>query len=479
MFRRRLCWMLLLLPALHAFAASEPQVIQTGGRFGAVTVYRPAGPARNFVLFVSGDGGWNLGVVDMARHLTEQGAVVVGIDIRHYLAELGHASQQCVSLAADFELLSHDVQKDLALPDYLAPILVGYSSGATVVYAVLSQAPAGTFAGAISMGFCPDQDFRGKALCPGNGLHYTVNKRGDFVLQPQPKIEEKWVAFQGQIDQVCNPAAVDAFVARVPSGEVERLPHVGHGFGVERNWLPQFRATFQRLQQDAAPPPPPRDAPPSLAGLPLVEVPVGTGASVGASDAFAIIVSGDGGWAGLDRDIARAFVAQGIPVVGLDSLRYFWHEHTPEQTARDLAAIIQNYRQRWNRQAVHLVGYSFGADVLPFLVNRLPQQLAADVRSVTLVAPSESATFEIHISNWLPGVTTPGLPTKPEIARLPLAPLCIHGAGDTDTPCAALPQAESAVIGSGHHLGGDAEGIVGRILQGRTPAPCAGKEPCG
>jgi type IV secretory pathway VirJ component len=166
-------------------------------------------------------------------------------------------------------------------------------------------------------------------------------------------------------------------------------------------------------------------------------------------------------------------------VVGLDSLRYFWHGRTPEQTARDLAAMIENYRRRWNRPAVHLVGYSFGADVLPFLVNRLPAALAADVRSVTLVAPSESATFEIHISNWLPGVTTPGLPTRPEIARLPLAPLCIRGAGETDTPCAALPQARSVVIGSGHHLGGDAAGIVGRILRTRTAAPCARKEPCG
>ena len=239
-----------------------------------------------------------------------------------------------MSLAGDFELLSHDVQKKLGLQHYLAPVLAGYSSGATVVYAALAQAPSGTFAGAISLGFCADQDFKGKALCPGSGLRYTVNRRGDFVLEPQPKIEERWVAFQGQIDQVCDPAAVDAFVAQVPSAEVQRLPKVGHGFGVEKNWLPQFRATFQRLQQDAAPPPPPRGAAPSLAGLPLIEVPLAAGDAAGTSDAFAIMISGDGGWAGLDRDIARAFVARGIPVVGLDSLRYFWHARTPEQATR-------------------------------------------------------------------------------------------------------------------------------------------------
>jgi type IV secretory pathway VirJ component len=217
--------------------------------------------------------------------------------------------------------------------------------------------------------------------------------------------------------------------------------------------------------------------PASLSALPLVEVPA-TG-NAPAADSFAIMISGDGGWAGLDRGIAKSFAARGIPVVGVDSLRYFWREKTPDDTARDLAAIIQQYQQRWHRSAVHLLGYSFGADVLPFLMNRLPPPLAASVRSVTLVAPSESATFEIHISNWLPGVTTPGLPLPPEIARMASPPLCIHGAGETDTPCGALPREQSVEIGDGHHLGGDADGIVARVLQRKSTTACAGKEPCG
>ena len=39
------------------------------GRFGKITVYRPSLHPAHVVLFVSGDGGWNLGVVDMAREL--------------------------------------------------------------------------------------------------------------------------------------------------------------------------------------------------------------------------------------------------------------------------------------------------------------------------------------------------------------------------------------------------------------------------
>ncbi len=43
---------------------------------------------------------------------------------------------------------------------------------------------------------------------------------------------------------------------------------------------------------------------------------------------FAVILSGDGGWAGLDKKVAAALAAQGIDVVGIDSLRYFWSERT-------------------------------------------------------------------------------------------------------------------------------------------------------
>src|SRR5512139_2085724 len=199
--RRIFQWLAVLLPMAASSAgvaadAPQPRMVHAGGRFGDVAVYQPDGPARSVVLFVSGDGGWHLGVTGMAKHLSDDGALVIGIDVRHYLAQIGNAGDRCVSLAGDFELLSHDVQKLLKLPRYLSPILAGYSSGATVVYAVLAQAPPGTFAGAMSLGFCADQDFRRAKLC--RGLHYTVNTRGDYVLEPDQALQDPWIALQGQ-----------------------------------------------------------------------------------------------------------------------------------------------------------------------------------------------------------------------------------------------------------------------------------------
>ena len=39
------------------------------GAFGKVTIYQPEATPNAIVLFVSGDGGWNLGVIDMAKNI--------------------------------------------------------------------------------------------------------------------------------------------------------------------------------------------------------------------------------------------------------------------------------------------------------------------------------------------------------------------------------------------------------------------------
>ena len=139
------------------------------GRFGKIALYHRTIQPSQVVLFVSGDGGWNRGVVDMARELAALDALVAGVDITYYLKQLERSSEPCLYPAADFELLSKYIQKKLDFPKYITPLLVGYSSGATLVYAVLAQAPGNTFLGAISLAFCPDLALS-KDLCRGNGL---------------------------------------------------------------------------------------------------------------------------------------------------------------------------------------------------------------------------------------------------------------------------------------------------------------------
>jgi type IV secretory pathway VirJ component len=459
------------VPARPRAAERTYSTLLPNSRFGTLTVYIPESPPRSVAIFLSGDGGWELGVIGMARALTAMGAVVIGADIRHYLGSLRRAAHPpdgaqillqptppCQMIAADFEALSHQVQKEIGLTEYQVPVLIGYSSGATVVYATLVQSPPGTFAGALSLGFCADQDFGGAALCPGAGLHYTHNAQHEWLLQPATNLRQPWIALQGQQDQVCSAHALDEFAAHTAGAQVVKLPLVGHGFGVERNWMPQFRDAYARLTTRAPAPPQP---PPDIQDLPVTEV-----HASGESDEFALLLTGDGGWAGLDQELATRLAASGVPTVGLNSLKYFWTERTPQATARDVARVLHHYFAAWNKQRVLLIGYSFGADVLPFVVNRLPPELRERVASVSLLGIDANASFEVRIADWVANVGD-GPPTAPELAALTHVPvLCLYGEGESDSICPRLSGAGIAreQIGKGHHFSGEYARLADRIL---------------
>ncbi len=444
-----------ILPTAAA-APGAPVETLTYGRFGAITLYRSVGEPRDVVLFVSGDGGWNLGVVSMAERLATKGAIVAGIDIRHYLAELEKSGEKCVSPAVDFENLSHYLQAKLGIKSYLQPTLAGYSSGATLVYATLAESPDGLFKGALSLGFCPDLDLR-KPVCKGSGIESTPrhDAKGNLVgvdFLATKKLPGRWISLQGESDQVCPAPATRAFVATVPGAEIVMLPKVGHGYGVEKNWMPQYEAAYESI---TAPSPAAKTAvlPAPVADLPLTEVPAAPGTS---SKWLAVFLSGDGGWVGLDRGVSDTLASAGIPVIGWDSLKYFWSPRTPAGASADLDRVLRHYTRAWGKAHVLLIGYSQGADTVPFMVNRLPPDSRALVGLTVLLGISDNALFEWHLANWL-GNPGGGLPTAPELERWSGSPyLCIYGEDDADSACSTLTGHDGAAIkmAGGHHFGG-------------------------
>lgn len=433
------------------------------GRFGDVTVYKPDGAPTSVALFLSGDGGWNLGVVDMAEALRAQGALVAGVSVPAYFKALDASSAQCEYLGAEFEHLSQSVQAKAGVSNYRYPILVGYSSGATLVYALMNQTPKGIFAGGLSLGFCPDLELA-KALCKGEGLQATRSTQHVGVdLGRVAAMPERWIALHGAQDQVCSLPATQQFTQGMGNASLVELPKVGHGYSVPANWQPQFLAAYRELataapQNHRAPPPP------GLDDLPLVEVPANAGTR---SDEFVVLVTGDGGYAGMDQDLAAGFAAVGRPTVVLNSLKYFWSERTPEQVATDLDRIVRHYQAAWRTSKVVLVGYSQGADVLPFALNRLPPATRADVAAAALIGISDSAVFEFHFSNWLSDPK--GVPTKPELDRLSGLPLvCVYGAEEGGSVCPSLPadRFRLAKLPGGHHFNGDYQAVVRAVLAG-------------
>ncbi len=444
-------------------AAQTPELIAANasrlnhGRFNQVVVYSPTLAATSFVLFLSGDEGWNAATEPMALELAQQGAMVAGIDLPKFKALLEADGGQCVSPDGDLENLSHFVQAYFHNPTYLAPWLVGFSAGGTLAYAVLAQAPKDTFAGALTLDFCPH--FKSaKPLCKGSGLEFAPSAHGSGVdFLAVKTLSNPWVTIQSQ-GSACPTTPVREFVASVRGAAMAIVP----------NARAPFSAAFAKLSTTTAAA---RVAPPpaGLSDLPVIEVAAQPGSAP--TDSFAILMSGDGGWAGLDQDIAAALSGKGIPVVGFDSLRYYWTARTPDGLAADTDRIIRYYLSRFDKKRVLLIGYSQGADVLPFAVNRLPAATRARVALTAILGMSEHALFEFHLSSWISDDTSGPL-TLPEVNRIAGMPvLCIYGADEKDSLCPKLDAQKFIVVKvkGGHHFDGDYAGLAREIIAAAMP----------
>jgi type IV secretory pathway VirJ component len=174
--------------------------------------------------------------------------------------------------------------------------------------------------------------------------------------------------------------------------------------------------------------------------LPLSASPAPTG------PLLAVLLSGDGGWAAGDKSLAKAFVAESVAVVGLNSPVYLERERTPDEAAGDLARILRHFLSTWNRRQIIVVGYSRGADIGPFMVSRLPAELQKQIAMVVLLGPGKLASFKFKLLDLTRAHHgNDSLPVEPEVAKLHQIPvLCIYGMTDRGAICQALAQARLA-----------------------------------
>lgn len=275
---------------------------------------------------------------------------------------------------------------------------MGYSSGATLVYGILAQARPGTFIGGVSIGFCPDIELP-KPLCEINGLTVKADIPGKrYILQPDDKLGNPWIVLNGQLDKICNYPEVVDFIAKTKDAELVSLPKVGHGFSKWSDFMPQWKDAFNRLIAKYEKNKPPNVNIDQVKNLPLI---ITNSKAQDRMAPVALLISGDGGWYGFEQSIADNLAKQGIPTIGLDSKKYFWKRTTPEETASDIGKALNFYGREWGRDKFVLIGYSLGAEIVPFIVNRLPEELKSKVVSSVLLSPATTTDFEIHISNML------------------------------------------------------------------------------
>lgn len=185
---------------------------------------------------------------------------------------------------------------------------------------------------------------------------------------------------------------------------------------------------------------------------------------------LAFFISGDRGWTDFDQSLANRLAQKHIPCIGLDALHYFWSEKNPQKVAADIAPLIQNYMHTWRKSKILLVGYSFGADVLPFVADKLPFILKDKIQALTLLSPSEKAGFEIHVSDMLSiGNRKDVYNVVDEIRSLKYFPtLCIFGK-DEETKFPEKLRGKNIhflFTQGGHHFSNSFEEIIQFIMKG-------------
>ena len=123
---------------------------------------------------------------------------------------------------------------------------------------------------------------------------------------------------------------------------------------------------------------------------------------------------------------------------------------------------------RWNRSTILLVGYSRGADILPFMGSRLPADLREHVRLVVFLGLEPSIDFRYHAS-WIPFYHPREVqfPVAPELEKMrDYRMLCVYGKREPHSLCRSLDPhlVRKLAEPGGHHFDGRYEEIGNAIV---------------
>ena len=134
-----------------------------------------------------------------------------------------------------------------------------------------------------------------------------------------------------------------------------------------------------------------------------------------------------------------------------------------------MVRAIEASRERSPADKLLIVGYSRGADMAPFIANRLPALLREQLAGVAMLGLAPMASFEFH---WADLVKDSSRPTdrdvQPELARLRGTPrVCVFGSDEKSSGCRQAPQGllRKAERKGGHHFDGDLAPLVQDVMQ--------------
>jgi type IV secretory pathway VirJ component len=177
-------------------------------------------------------------------------------------------------------------------------------------------------------------------------------------------------------------------------------------------------------------------------------------------------ITGDGGWRGFDIKLAKEFEANNLSYVFLNAFKYFWSAKTPDQLAIDVIPVIQSYLSKWNKKELILFGFSFGAEIIPFVYTRLPEDLKAKVKLVVMITPAKTSDFTIRLTDMMGVDHNYAYDASKEVEKIKTTRvLAIFGEKETSTfPMVSKQENLKIIRVKGSHHFTDAKAVMEKVL---------------
>jgi type IV secretory pathway VirJ component len=109
-----------------------------------------------------------------------------------------------------------------------------------------------------------------------------------------------------------------------------------------------------------------------------------------------IFFTGDSGRSHFDEKLTDSLCANNIPLMCINSYKFFRRRKTPQQTLDSILPYIDLNLKKYNRRKFIFAGYSFGSEVVPFLYNLMSDEWKNKMAFMVLLSPSYNSDFKIH-----------------------------------------------------------------------------------
>jgi type IV secretory pathway VirJ component len=444
----------LIIAAFILFSCSyrdEARVsLHDSGEWGRYELWEPAGAVKDLVFFFSDKGGFKPIDRDAASALTRLGAAVALVNTDVYLSRIDQSAdpKECLYLPGPVEWTSHYLQQRLGLSRYRKPLLLGRAAGAGIVFALLAQGSSESFAGGMSVDFSSNIALQ-HPLCDHPPVSQTAKGQ---MLPGSTRLCGWWCA------AFTEPPGRDTmeFVGLVSAENSDVGPTIS-----DPKTLPLLVSDVFGPVLEIKP----NEENAAIAGA-VVEV-----SRTSTRRILAVIFSGDGGWSDIDRELGNYLASHDIAVAGVNCLSYFWKRRTADEVGRNLEWLLKRYMNDWEMEHVVLIGYSFGANILPSAYNILSGSMKNKVVQISLLAPGRTADFEFYVSDWLgSGDSKNSLTLQPEVAKIDKSTLqCFYGEEEKDRSLctdSVMSGAETIKTSGSHHFDGNYAKLGDTIITG-------------